>query len=506
MVDELDPEIAALLEDTGEEAPADTGGGGGAAPPVNVSNYLKKVIENGNNYTNKMLEQLDKAMNAPLKEDKTLYRQRLIASYWNFAQGLVENISRKTAREKLMCLRYGIVDINLLNPHQRQLFQSLPWERSNRSLPIYYMDEWIMEISTGNIKASMVDEIKAKKSGNQDALQMKIAGKQDARMAEINILKGKAGERDLIEKSLVSEVNTLAQHYGLEEYDNTPDAYTRAQKDMMSKIVDDIRRLKNLDDDMQKSLRELRNIDSQIQDMEGRVTDSSSVVDNKVLVDEFNSVRQMIKMCIGPRGNHFPILISDYAPSEKNFVSTFENVLKELQEIEKRDAGVFVRRYKGQDNRIVPYFILVPAFGERGICWEPFDTRQRATSRGRIAIPLYPRFVRLALLCALGDLRWQVAKEYASYRWMEEGITGKYYNYFTENKLKGNIKDEFINDYIIWITQEWEGRQKLHKDVRMIFWRFVPFPQSKKEELKNRGFYYDDLYKRDVRRSMSDGY
>ena len=53
---------------------------------------------------------------------------------------------------------------------------------------------------------------------------------------------------------------------------------------------------------------------------------------------------------------------------------------------------------------------------------------------------------------------------------------------------------------------EWEGRQKLHKDVRMIFWRYIPFPQWKKDELRYRGYYYEDLYKRDMRRAMSDGY
>ena len=111
-----------------------------------------------------------------------------------------------------------------------------------------------------------------------------------------------------------------------------------------------------------------------------------------------------------------------------------------------------------------------------------------------------------AILNALGDLRWQIAKEKASYRWMEEGLTGKYYNYFTDEKLRGNIKDEFVNDYVIWITQEWNGTQKLHKTVREIFWRHIPFPQAKKDELKTRGFFYGELSKKDQRRSMSDGY
>jgi hypothetical protein len=48
--------------------------------------------------------------------------------------------------------------------------------------------------------------------------------------------------------------------------------------------------------------------------------------------------------------------------------------------------------------------------------------------------------------------------------------------------------------------------QKLEREVRGIFWRMMPFPQAIKDNLKNRGFVYDELYKKDVNISMSDGY
>jgi hypothetical protein len=214
----------------------------------------------------------------------------------------------------------------------------------------------------------------------------------------------------------------------------------------------------------------------------------------------------MIKMCAGPRGNHFPVMISDYCPPNLEYVNTREHMIKLIQQLEEKDSEAFFREFKGQKNRIVPYIILLPGFGDKGVCWEPFDIKQRATSRGRVAMPMYPRVPMIALLNAVADLRWQVAKEKAGYRWMEEGLTGKYYNYFTDAKLRGNIKEEFVKDYIIWITQEWNGTQKLEKEVRTIFWRHIPFPQEKKEELKNRGFFYSELYKKDSNRAMSAGY
>ena len=159
-----------------------------------------------------------------------------------------------------------------------------------------------------------------------------------------------------------------------------------------------------------------------------------------------------------------------------------------------------------RSHRIVPYVILVPTYGDMGLCWEPFDRYNRVTSRGRIVIPMYPRDLKIACITAAADLRWQVAKEKASYYWMEEGLTGQYFQWIDSQKLKGDLKNYFIADYILWLTKEAEGVQRLSKEVRAIFWRFMPFPQAKKEELKTRSIVYQELYQRDVNRSMSDGY
>lgn len=470
------------------------------------SNYLKKVIEGEKqDLADKLVYQLDKAINAPVRDDRTLFRQRLIPTYWDFIGNMILKINTLST-EKLYCLRYGIVDMNLLEASQNALIKNIPFHSSAGAYPFYYLDEWLKLVSHGSVKASLVDEVATKKKGDVDVVRDKIDRKQDSRNLSINALKTNADERTLIEKSLLAEVNTLISHSPLQQYDNIPDIYNPQQKELMSRIGDDLRRLKNVDSNMAVALRELQNADSEIFDLKGKLGEGTEEVDSKVITDEFNSVRQMVKMCVGPRGNHFPILIKDYCPGGADQLITKENLVKMVSEIEKRDIGVFDREFKSQINKIVPYMVIVPAYGERGICWEPFDVSQRATSKGRLAVPLYTKSPLLAILYAVADLRWQIAKEKAAYRWMEEGLTGKYYEYFTANKLKGNIKDEFIKDYIIWLTQEWAATQKLHRSVREIFWRHIPFPQAKKDELRNRGFFYDDLYKKDMRRAMSDGY
>jgi len=68
------------------------------------------------------------------------------------------------------------------------------------------------------------------------------------------------------------------------------------------------------------------------------------------------------------------------------------------------------------------------------------------------------------------------------------------------------VKEYFIQDYILWITKESDAVQRMEKEVRSIFWRYVPFSKAIKEKLKTRSYVYQDLYQRDVNRSMSDGY
>jgi hypothetical protein len=187
-------------------------------------------------------------------------------------------------------------------------------------------------------------------------------------------------------------------------------------------------------------------------------------------------------------------------------VATRENIVSTLAKIESIDPECFYRVYRNKTNRIAPYVILIPSYGDIGICWEAFDRFNRATSRGRIAIPLYPKNLSIAVLAAVADLRWQVAKEKAAFYWMEEGLTGNYYQWFQARKLKGDIKMAFIADYIVWMTKESEGTQKLDKEMRGIFWRYMPFSQPVREKLKDRSFIYQELYQRDLNRAKSDGY
>jgi hypothetical protein len=219
-----------------------------------------------------------------------------------------------------------------------------------------------------------------------------------------------------------------------------------------------------------------------------------------------DTVRQRTKMTCGRQGNHFPVFTKEYFHCIPKTTGTRENVLATLTWLESIDPGAFCRIQKNTPMRIVPYVLLIPSYGESGMCWEPFNRYNRLTSRGRIVVPMYPKSLQLAVISAVGDLRWQVAKEKAGYHWMEEGLTGQFFQWFTDQKLKGDIKDAFVENYALWLTKESEGVQRLDKDLRGIFWRHLPFSQEIKEKLKGRSMAYQELFQRDVNRSMSDGY
>jgi len=226
----------------------------------------------------------------------------------------------------------------------------------------------------------------------------------------------------------------------------------------------------------------------------------------QALNQEFETVRQMLKMCVGRQGNHFPLVAKEYFHLNLREIGTRENVIETLAWIESIDSQAYCRPYTSTLNGIEPYVVLLPCYGDQGVCWEPFDKFNRHSSRSRLAVPMYPKSLRIAVATAVADMRWQAAKEKASYYWMEEGLTGQYYQWFTKQKLRGDVKEYFIQDYIIWLTKESEGIQKLDKKVRGIFWRLMPFQQPIKDKLRDRSFIYQELYQRDVNKSLSDGY
>lgn len=482
--------------------------------------YYKITLTGENASAQRVHQILSKYLTCTDSKDRAVYRQQIVTAYWELLRGMAPKMPDPNLPiSKKMLMRFGVLLPSLFKPEQKEFFSKVILENKYNE-PVLYVDEWFKEIASGRMSNSATDEKKQVKTANMTAEQ--AASAEQARLMQLqsknsgklqsseNILNIKENERAMIETELKNRVDTLCDHMpimGLEPHKN---AMSETQRKLFTEITNLLHRLSKNDKELSKALseyREAKGTYDQVQNkLEANGGSEAIPADTGAINTEFDTIRQMAKMTIGRRGNQFPLFTREFYHCTENGTGTRENVLDVLRWIESIDPGVFHRVHKNVPNRIVPYVLLVPTYGDRGFCWEPFDRYNRVTSRGRIVIPMYPRDLKIAVLTAVADLRWQVAKEKASYYWMEEGLTGQYYQHIEQMKIKGDLKEFFIEDYILWMTKESEGVQRLDKDVRGIFWRNMPFPKEKKEDLRKRSLVYDELCKKDANREMSDGY
>ncbi len=491
------------------------------SPVFSDPSYYKTALTGENQSAQRVHQVLSKYLTCQDPKDRAVYRQQIVTAYWELLRGMVGKMSNPSApMPKRMLVRFGVLLPSLFKAETKDYFSKIIFENTSKE-PILYVDEWFKEIASGRMGNSATDEKKQTRTANMTADQMAMA--EQSRLMQLqsknsgklqsaeNLLGLKENERNVLEIELKNKIEDLCEHQPIMGLDPHRQSYTDMQRKLFPEITDILHRLSKNDKELSKALVEVQEAKASVDSVSDKLAanggDAISMTnDSEAVKLEYETVRQMAKMTIGRRGNQFPIFTREFYHCTERGTGTRENVIEVLRWIESLDPGVFHRIHKNIPNRIVPYVLLVPTYGDRGFCWEPFDRYNRVTSRGRIVVPMYPKDLRIAVLTAVADLRWQVAKEKASYYWMEEGLTGQYYQHVEQLKLKGDLKEFFIEDYILWMTKESTGVQRLDKDVRGIFWRNMPFPKELKEDLRKRSLVYDELCKKDANREMSDGY
>jgi hypothetical protein len=480
--------------------------------------YYKTVLSGENETAQRVHMLLSKYLTCQDPKDRTVYRQNIISSYWELLRGMASKTGNMALpMPKRMLLRFGVLLPSLFKPEQKLFFSRIILENLTGE-PILYMDEWFKEILSGRMKPSMTDEPahtpKINKTGDEvsqaeQSRLLQLQSKNSGKLQSVdNMLTMKEHERNMLEVELKRLIDDICSHqtrFGLEPHS---DSYTEVQKKEFTDISEKLHNLSRNDKELARCLKEYEEAKGIYDSVQNKIAEGPEIEQENTadLKTEFDTVRQMAKMTVGRQGNQFPIFTREFYHCTESGTGMRENVLEVLRWIESIDPGVFCRIHKNVPNRIIPYVLLVPTYGDKGFCWQPFDRYNLVTSRGRIVVPMYPRDLRTAVLSAVADLRWQVAKEKASYYWMEEGLTGQYYQYIDRQKLKGDLKEFFIEDYIQWMMKESTGVQRLDKEVRGIFWRNMPFPKPLKEELRKRSLVYDELCVKDNNRELSDGY
>lgn len=476
--------------------------------------FMKKVLKDENSELVENLLAVKMQFEKEQDRDrKVVFRDRLASAFGNVYVEIGRRLTDSTSKEKRLCLRYGLLDLKYLSEEDQKLVLSQPLDENDPEETCFYVDEWLLQILKGRVKPSMTDEAsprqaKGSQDGGQQAKYERLSGLVEAEKKNYTT----ASERRRMQEEAILSLIQMITNHPLDPTLNAPENYNEEQLKKMEDIADTVREMRKSDKEMAVSKRSYYEKYEELRDLENDAADNQKMpteyaVDAKTAENEISSIRQMTKMCIGRQGNHFPILLSSFMPKETKEYNFKSIAYKKLKEVEELDPSIFTRTFRQNTHRIPPYIILTPGYGNFGMCWEPYDRYNKATSKGRLALPIFCKNPKMAIAVALGDFRWQVAKEMAGYHWMDEGLTARYYEYLTSAKIKGDIKSHFVNDYILWITKEAEGIQKLDSQAaRYIFWRFVPFPDKLKEELSNRGFYYNDLYKKELSFKMSQGH
>ncbi len=476
-------------------------------PLYSNPNYYKSILNGEGELAHTIHENMSQFLKAKEPKEKLKYRTRLIGQYWELYGNLAAKIMRLQTEPKRGMLRFGLLLPNIISADQRKMIGTVI-EQNDTGEPIYYVDEWLERVAGGMVSPLATDDLKPTKRSGDQKVKILLDKAKGGREAHLSTLINLQKKRRMIEEQLQNRLGSLSFKSRNSVFNELESLYSEGQSKEIGEMMNNLRELSALHKDMGIHYEQLNKADQDFKKLEKQARESGAIseVAPSELLKEAGSLRQMAKLCVGRQGNHFPILMNQFFTSRLETIATRENVIKVLIEIEALDEGVFKRTFRQKTNRIVPHIILIPCYGDMGICWEPFERYNRATSRGRIAVPMYPKDLRTAVLTAVADLRWQVAKEKAQHYWMEEGLTGHYYQYFSDRKLRGDVRLKFIEDYILWITREGEGVQKLDKEARGIFWRDIPFPQELKDRLRKRGFVYNELYKKDLNRAASDGY
>ena len=474
--------------------------------------YYKTALGGEGDQAQRVHKILSKYLTCQDPKDRTVYRQQIVTSWWELIRVMCPKaVDRNLEKPKQMLMRFGVVLPSLFTPEQKQLFSTVIMN-NNTGEPVYYMDEWFKEIATGRLSLSATDEARTPRKNDPGAEAQRIQqlkSKNDGKLQNAeSLLNSKETERQMLENELRNRIDSLCEHSPVLGLEPHKQPYTDGQKRLFAEIQEKLRALQKVDKELSGYMKDFEEAKAIGSSLENKMSEQPEAVEVSTgdLMIEYQTVRQMAKMTCGRQGNQFPVFTREFYHCVPRLTGFRENVLSILKWVEDNDPECFVRIHKNMKNRIVPYVLCLPTYGDFGFCWEPFDRYNRVTSRGRIVIPMYPRDLKIAILMAVADLRWQVAKEKASYYWMEEGLTGQYYQWIERQKLKGDLKSYFIADYVLWMTKEVDGIQRMDKELRAVFWRFVPFNQEKKDDLKMRSPVYAELYQRDLNRAMSDGY
>lgn len=166
---------------------------------------------------------------------------------------------------------------------------------------------------------------------------------------------------------------------------------------------------------------------------------------------------------------------------------------------------------------VYPDIILLPNYGSNGAMWQEIEGRKRS-SHGRFLFPIFAEndmedvFVKVC-----GRFRWELCRTIQGATWNDvkvKSLTSEYVDYIQfykknralseerREKLKlqiqkgrGNTREVFVIDYVLWVKNECTGSMRLNKVAREILASYCPFKKEIRDRLASQPLFEEAMQK-----------
>ena len=287
--------------------------------------FYKIILKGEGESAQRLHASLTKFLTATDPKDRGVFRQQVESAYWNLAADIVMKIAAgKAAKEKQYSVRYGLVLPTLLTTEQKDMFAKIIDENTYCEA-VYYLDEWFRDIGMGKINPSATDEVKVTKRDDNTRFNQLLEKAKGKFQTADNLLRAKSEEVSRFEDTIKQQINGLFSRDMLANFSNVKTPYSEQQKQQIVQMNDKLKKLLNLDKELQDCLSDYKEADADVRSLKEKANATGGVTTNLSGAEgEFDTVKQMAKMSCGRKGNHFPILSREYFRSSPKELGTRE--------------------------------------------------------------------------------------------------------------------------------------------------------------------------------------
>ena len=325
-----------------------------------------------------------------------------------------------------------------------------------------------------------------------------------------------------VDEQLAGAENTAALYKYALLWEDDPEGRILTTYDWLRKIyVGEVPPSKDeFDQDWTDSLKErLRTHEITDKQAEELKTDGKAMVHFELT----NMISRANKMTYGSVLSFVPVFFAEAVvrPLEKCFSSP-KVVRAALDKIRSIDYSCFYRpavtsymQWKinmfEYHVEVLPYIILMPNFGSRGVMWQEIEGRMRKTPAHFVLSIFHSASLDDTMLHMCAQFRWEMCKRIQGVHYADikdPSLTSEYIGYLqfykknhelsaalkekvkqTLKRFRNNYRDVFFSEYEMFLKNEAAGMARLNKVSREILFKYCTFAEATREALSSNPQY-----------------